>query len=181
MFLIEEKSKNKLLVKGTQISITESLADYSAVDYTLQYIFKKGTETADTFDCIPDGTDHLLEITPVQSTLLQTGYNICAMQVVNNSDPTEIIPIASLVIEFQPDPNTDNDARGFYLKVVEKLETAILALADKTMSSISIDGRSYTYKDLAELERSRVYYSEKAGVPSETQGRKRILVQFTNE
>lgn len=181
MFNIELLSKNNQFIKGTQIELTESIADYSASDYTLKYIFKKATEPPNEFDTIPDGTDHLLTITPTESASLATGYNICNIYAINNSDSTEIIPLASLVINVLPDPNTDNDARSFELKVLDKIETAILALADKTMSSISIDGRSYTYKDLAELERNRLHYKSLAGIPGSETQRKRILTQFTNE
>lgn len=181
MYQIEEKSKNKLLVKGSIIEIVESLADYSASEYKLNYIFKKGTEDVNEFETIPSGTDHLLTISAEDSAQLKTGYNICQIQAISKVDEEEIIPIANLVIEFQPDPRTENDARSFELKIVEKTETAILALADKTMSSISIEGRSYTYNDLDILERRRRYYLDLAGVPSTKQQRKRILVRFTND
>lgn len=181
MYQIEEKSKSKLLIKGTTLEVLESLSDYSALEYKLNYIFKKGTETADEFETIADGSDHLLVISASDSAQLQTGYNICIIQAINLTDPTEIIPVANLVIEFQPDPNTENDARSFELKIIEKTEQAILALSDKTMSSISIEGRSYTYLDLDLLERRRRYYMDLAGLPSTKQQRKRILAQFTNE
>lgn len=183
MFSIEEKSQNKLLIAGTQLEITESLADYSASEYKLNYIFKKSTNPISEFETIADGSDHLLVISAEDSSTEfgAGGYYHCIIQAINLSDATEIIPIASLVVMFVGDASTVNDVRSFELKMVEKLETALLALADKTMSSISIDGRSYTYHDIASLESSRDYYKNKAGIKTETSGRKRILYKFTNE
>ena len=181
MFEIEDQSRNKLLLKGAEIVIYESASDYPATTHKLTYTLKKATEAAVSFDTVADGTQHLLDLTPVQSLTISTGYNVCSIVAVSLTDATEIIPIANLVVEFLPDPNTENDARSFYVKVLEKLEAAILLLADKTMSSISIDGRSYTYNDLGQLERMRDYYSNKAGIKSEQSGRKRILANFTNE
>ena len=181
MFNIEDQSRNKLLLKGALISISESVADYPASTHKLTYTFKKDTNSPASFDTAANGTEHLLELTAVQSLTISTGYNTCSIVAVSLTDATEIIPIANLVVEFLPDLNTENDARSFYVKVLEKLETAILLLADKTMSSISIDGRSYTYNDLGQLERMRDYYSNKAGIKSDQSGRKRILANFTNE
>ena len=181
MFEIEDQSRNRLLLKGTEIVIYQSAEDYPATTHKLTYIFKKATEAAVSFDTTADGSEHLLTLTPVNTLTLSTGYNSCTIVAVSLTDPTEIIPIANLVVEILPDLNTENDGRSFYVKVLEKLETAILLLADKTMSSISIDGRSYTYNDLGQLERMRDYYSNKAGIKSDNSGRKRILAQFTNE
>lgn len=181
MYDIEDKSRNRLLLKGNIISVTESVPDYPATTHFLKFTFKKGTDAAVDFDTTADGSDHLLEITAVQSLTISTGYNICIIQAISLTEATEIIPVANLVIEFIADPATENDSRSFYLKALEKLETAILLLADKTMSSISIDGRSYSYNQIAELERMRDYYQNKAGIKTETSGRKRILANFTNE
>lgn len=180
MFKIEEHSRDRKLIKGSVISITETIADYPATTHKLKYIFKKSTDAAVEFDTTADGSDHLLEISAANSLTISTGYNICNILAVSLTVATEIIPIANLVVEFQADPNTENDARSFYVKALEKIETAILLLADKTMSSVSIDGRTYTYLDIAQLERMRDYYSIKAGIKTETSGRKRILAQFTN-
>lgn len=181
MFKIEEHSRDRKLIKGSVISITETVADYPATTHKLNYIFKKAEESPVNFETTADGSEHLLEISAADSLTISTGYNICNILAVSLTDATEIIPIANLVIEFLPDPNTENDARSFYVKALEKIETAILLLADKTMSSVSIDGRTYTYLDLAQLERMREHYQIKAGVKTETSGRKRILAQFTND
>jgi len=181
LYQIEQDSRDRKIIKGSLIKIYDAVDSFSPSDYSLKYIFKKATTEPVEFDTSAEGGLHLLELSPAESLTVQTGYNVCTILAVSLTDPTEINPIANLVIEFLPDPNTENDARSFALRVVEKLETAILLLADKTMSSISIDGRSYAYKDLAEMERMRDYYSQKAGIKSDTQGRRRILTKFTNE
>ena len=181
MFEIEELSRDRKLIKGSLLDIYQAIDDYSPSTYFLRYTFKKATDAAVTFDTTADSGEHLLSLSASETLTISTGYNVCNIQAINTSDATEIIPIANLVIEWLPDPNTENDSRSFYLKVVEELETAILLLADKTMSSISIDGRSYTYNDLSNMERMRDYYQNKAGIKSDNAGRKRILAQFTNE
>lgn len=181
LFNIEAQSLEKLLIAGTLIKVSETVSEYPATTHKLNYIFKKGTSAYLEFDTTADGTDHLLEIEPADSADFESGYYHCIIQAISLTDATEIVPIASLILNFIADPLTANDSRSFELKIIDKLETAMLALADKTMSSVSIDGRSYSYNQLRELESMRDYYKNKAGIKTETSGRKRILANFTNE
>ena len=183
MFNIEAQSLEKLLIAGTQIEVSETVSDYPATTHKLNYVFKKGTEAYAEFETVADSSDHLLTITPAESAQVfyDGGYYHCIIQAISLTDATEIIPIASVILNWVPDPLTANDSRSFELKIIDKLETAMLALADKTMSSVSIDGRSYSYNQLRELESMRDYYKNKAGIKTETSGRKRILANFTNE
>ena len=63
--------------------------------------------------------------------------------------------------------------------MVEKLVTALYALASNTMASVAIDGRSYTYKDETEMIKRLEYWQSRAGVKGASK-RQRILTQFTN-
>lgn len=171
---IEKLSKNNQLIAGTRWEITESAVDYSSADYKLTYTFRNSSGVVKSFATTGD---HLLTISAQDTSLLQGGYYTLVVSAVSLTDPTVIYPIKSAVIYVQGDINV-SDSKSFYLKMVEKLETALLALADKTMDSVSIDGYTYNYKDIEKLEKMLDHYRSKAGIQS---GRKRILIQFTNQ
>lgn len=180
-FQIENKSKAQLLIAGTLWEIEQGAAGFSASTHKLIYTFKKGTAASVEFETEASGTSHLLTIEATDSASFAGGYYNCVIKAASLTDETEVIPLASIIINILPDPATSNDARSFAQKMVDKLETALLALADKTMSSISIEGRSYTYNNIQEMEGMRDYFATKAGIKNELSGRKRILTQFTND
>lgn len=181
MFTIEKLSTDGKLIAGTYWEVSQEVAEYPATSYKLQYILRKSTEAAFSAETIPDGELHLLTVDASVTTDLTGGNYHCLIYAISLDNETVIIPVASIVLYIHPDPLTSTDSRSFELKVIDKLETALLALADRTMSSISIDGRSYTYNDMAKMEQMRDYYKQRAGIKTENTGRKRILAKFSNE
>lgn len=180
MFAIEKASLNKQLIAGTRWEILEPEDVYSASEYKLIYLFRSINDTSPKSFETSSNNGHLLALTPEQTAQLAGGYynvNVFAKSLTDN----EIIyPYASVVVYVQGDINTSADTRSFYQKMVEKIETVLLSLAEKTMDSVSVEGMTYNYKDIEKLERLADYYRYKAGMNG-NQGGRRILIRFTNE
>lgn len=176
MFAIEEASIKKQLIAGTRWEITESGVDYSSSEYKLTYTFRN---TSGFLKSYSTTGEHLLSIPAADTSLFAGGYYSVIITAVSLTDSTIIYPVANLVVYIAGDINL-KDSRTFYHQMVEKLETAMLALADKTMDSVSIDGYSYQYRDMARLEQLAEYYRSKAGLKT-AQTSRRILIQFTND
>ncbi len=176
MFEIERLSKNNKLIAGTRWEITETDGDYPSAAYKLQYIFKNSSGLIKEYQSSANN-GHKLVISAEDTALLQGGYYTVLIKAISLTDSTLIYPVHQCIVYVNGDLLTSSDGRSFYLKMVEKLETVLLSLADKTMNSVSIDGVNYNYNDIDRIENLLQYYKYKAGIQD---GRiaKNILITF---
>ena len=167
------------LTAGRRWNWNETLSDYGASEYTLEIILKKADGTPVKITTSADGSDHEVDVAASETALIPAGYYVYSAYVFEIADTANIIQIETGLVEILPDPMQAGDVRTFAIKMVEKLETALYALASNTMASVAIDGRSYTYKDETEMIKRLEYWQSRAGVKGASK-RQRILTQFTN-
>lgn len=170
----------KSLIAGTKWNWSESISDYGADLYTLQIFLKKANGTLKTITTTPDGSSHQISASAAVTALYPFGSYTYHAVVYEIATPGNVISIERGIVEILPDLAIETDPRTFAMKMVDKLQTALLALSDKMMSSISIDGRSYTYANIDQLTNQLTYWESKAGIPG-TEKRQRIKFQFIND
>ena len=171
--------ENQKLVAGTLWNWEESVADYPASTHQLKYLLKKPNLTTIELAATANGDAHVITQTVIQTALYSnnSGWYVCQPIIVNRSDAADITDLGeSFLVEIFPDLNTKPDPRSFAMKMIDAIETSIYALAQKTMSSVSIEGHTYTYKDEDKLIERLNYWERKAGKYK----RKRTLIQFDN-
>lgn len=179
MFEIERLSKNNKLIAGTRWEILEPDGDYPSADYKLQYIFRNSNGVIKEYLSVSEN-GHKLVISAEDTALLQGGYYTVLIKAISLTNQNIIHPVYQCIVYVSGDLLTSSDGRSFYLKMVEKLETVLLSLADKTMNSVSIDGVSYNYNDIDKIENLLQYYKYKAGI-KDSRLAKNILITFKNQ
>ena len=170
---------NQKLTAGRRWYWEESLSDYAPSLYTLEIILKKADGSPAKITTSESSGNHLVDVAALTTAAFTAGYFVYSAYVFEIATPTNIIQIESGIVEILADPIQSGDVRTFAQKVVDKLEAVILAVSGNTMSSVSIDGRTYTYKDEMELIKKLEYWQAQAGL-SIRKKRQRILTQFTN-
>lgn len=164
------------LVAGLDWNWSESVSSYPASTHTLKYILKKGTNDPITLTSAADGEAHEFTIDDALTSTYESGYYIYTAYVMEIADNDALTVIGTGVIEIKKDLATVSDARTHALTMVDNLRATIISLSTKTMSDVTIEGRSYTYNDIEKLEKLLKYYERQAGLVK----RKRTLIQFSN-
>ena len=170
---------SKQLTAGRRWNWNETISSYGASEYTLEIILKKADGTPVKITTSADGSDHEVDVAALTTAQIPAGYYVYSAYVFEIADTSNIIQIETGLIDVLPDPMQAGDVRTLAIKMVEKLETAIYALASNTMASVAIDGRSYTYKDETQMIKRLEYWQSRAGIKGASK-RQRILTQFTN-
>lgn len=169
MLTIEQLSTDKKLLIGSRWEVKQVVADYNPAFYKLQYTFTRKNESKISFYTSASGDAHLLVINSKDTLMFNNGYYSLSIYAVSLVNEDLIYPIAVTAVNVIGD-------QDFCLDMLTKIEKALLQLADKTMGTVSVDGKTYAYKDIGELERLAEYYRDKAGIKSKRA--KRILLRF---
>lgn len=164
------------LVAGLDWNWSEAVSSYPASTHTLKYLLKKGTNNPITLTSAADGDSHEFTIDDDLTAAYESGYYSYTAFVMEIADNDVITVIGTGVVEIKKDLATVSDARTHALTMVENLRTTIEALSTKTMDSVSIEGRNYTYTDIEKLEAMLFRYERRAGIRK----KKRTLIQFSN-
>ena len=165
------------LVAGVDWDWEESVNDYPASTHQLKYLLKRANENTITLTASASGNSHVFEIDRAVTAAYPKGWYTYQAIIVSRTDATDIHEVgAPGLVQVYPDLTTEPDPRSFELQMVDKIKTALLALAEKTMSSVSIEGHTYTYKDEDKLISMLNYWERKSG----SKKRQRVLYQFDN-
>ena len=170
---------NQKLVAGTKWSWEESVAEYPASTHQLKYLLKRPNGTLIELAADANGDSHVITQTVTETAAYSnnSGWYVCQPIIVSRTVATGITELGeSFLVEIYPDLNTKPDPRSFAMKMIDAIETSIYALAQKTMSSVSFEGHTYTYKDEDKLLERLNYWETRAG----KRKRKRVLYQFDN-
>jgi len=167
------------LTAGRRWTWTESFYGYDPNDFTLEILLKKADGNPIKITT-SNNSGHLVDVSASTTAQILPGYYVYSAYVFEIAEPSSIIQVETGIVEVLPDPMQAGDVRTFAIKMVEKLEAALYALASNTMSTVAIDGRSYTYKDETELTKQLEYWQSRAGIKGASK-RQRILTRFTNQ
>lgn len=179
------------ITAGMGATWTRYLSEYPTADYTLTYAFRPidGSGPALTFDAAADGVaSHKLTLTPAQSaTLDPITYHVTGYV---TDDATAGVTtrdiVFSGVIEVAPDPSTatGGDLRSFARQMVDALRAGLKKLAAGTTNQITIQGKSWTHRSLAEMRAElnrweEIVRTEDDAARSSSQGpRKNVFIRF---
>jgi hypothetical protein len=166
---------------GFSVSWDKSLSDYPATDYLLTYVAAPiaGGE-AKTITCAASVNTHEARLTPAQAaqydagTYRLTGY---VSDIATDGETTKaVIYNGRLTVYASPYANVDT--RTFAESVLADLQQTYSALAGNRLTTATVNGRTYTNRDLADL-RSEIAAMESRVANDLGRKPKRILVKFT--
>lgn len=137
----------------------EDLTDYPPGTWTLRYFFKAPSANF-SFDATADGTAFAIARTAAQTAVYTAGvYQWFAFV----TDGTARHQVDEGTLEVLPDMGVAGnlDTRSTARKILEYLDAALVTAAQSNalMSSYSINGRSVTFRTVAELQQARDYWA----------------------
>ena len=150
-YTIPETEPGEILA-GDSLKWTKGLTDYPASTWTLTYhLFPRaGTGGKISITASADGENHSVSVVPATTADYLAGEYRWHSSV---SDGTDRYNVAEGDLTIRPDPAVEAtiDSRTFWRTVLDDLNGAYLRLAAQTITSASVNGRSYTLKDSGAL------------------------------
>lgn len=135
---------------GDTVKWTKALADFLATDgWTLKY-FIRGAKALD-LTAETSGTDFLSTISATDSAALDPGEYAWTARVSNGD---EVYTVGSGSFTITPDLSIQTegyDSRSQTKRTLDKLRDALEGLSSKKVASKTINGNTYTLKNLNEL------------------------------
>ncbi len=170
-------------VAGDTWTWKRTLADYLPSDgWVLTYALVK-TGKQITVTASDDSDDHLVEV--IASTTAAYDPGIYSWHsYVTNSSTSERYRVEKGAIEVLPDfatQQTGYDDRSFAKKMVDAIESALENFEAHGVTSISVDGRAYTYASRSEMHTDYNYWKARYNDSERKAGRGRgrsVQVRF---
>jgi hypothetical protein len=137
---------------GDTIAWTDTLADYPADVWTLEYVLFRFGQSAVKFAGVADGTDHAFAVTPTISAAIAPGEWMWSAHVSNVGGDRYTIDTGKVTVK--PDLAAavpGSDFRGPAETAYDNVVDAINRLSAREVASITVNGRTVTYKDLDSL------------------------------
>lgn len=152
-----EKEPEKL-TSGYSFEWTRSVSGKPTTDHTLRYVFRKLSGKGDpvTVDATGDGVEkYKVTLTPaVSSQLKAETYSLVGYifdDATAGATVKEIVFDGSVTVLPDPQAAAGEDRRGFARRMVDALRKAMEQLATGGLSSVSVNGKQYTRRNLAEV------------------------------
>ena len=139
------------------------LTDYDVDDYALSYALRLfGTGATEIeIAAVEDGSEYIVEVTAATTAGYTAGWYAWQAYITRSSDGERItIDRGRVEVIANRDAST-SDPRNHNRRMLDILETAIEALASKTVVSYSIADRQLAYADLPELREQRDIYARR--------------------
>jgi hypothetical protein len=154
------------LTIGYSSSWKITLANYSSTAYTLKYVLTPQREQQDTRNIIEitstaSGSAHLVTLLPVTTQNYKEGvydYTAYVIDIATSGATTKLV-VGSGCIEIKPDPLTDHsDRRTANQIILDNITEAIKKLSTGSISSASVNGKTFTKADIGELIKAQSFY-----------------------
>jgi hypothetical protein len=185
-----QTSEPTQLISGYSSEWQKRLPVYASSLYTLNYVLRnsQGKDLLQ-IEAESDGPNTFtVAITPAQSAGLAAGDYSLIGYVTDDATggATDKVVVFSGTITIKPDPLTaKGDLRSHNRRMVDLLRSALEKLAKGTVSNVTVNGKSYSKRSLAEVRMELARYEE-ALRQEESAARlganinpNRILVRFT--
>lgn len=159
---------------------TESLSDYSAADYTLQFVFKYQTLSPLIVNSAvnADGSSFDLAVTAAANSALTPGSHLWQARIISIADPTDITLYETGVINIYPDLATATDGRTYWQTIADEAKAAYKILINQVAESITLsNGKTINYANRMELLKIINHAEIKGGIKS---GKTRTFAKFIN-
>lgn len=146
------------IVKGDAYSFQVNDIDFPVGTWTAATIyFKHGTDAVRSFNGVVSGAYHLFTLTNSNTDTLFAGRNLVS---VSWSDGTYRGSSAWTEVNVLENPTAAGTSSSA-ATIVAAIETAMATLAGGTMQSVSVDGVSYTKRDLTQLQNQWVFWKSR--------------------
>lgn len=153
-------------ISGYSVTWERDLPDYPTASYTLVYAFRRingsGPVLVFSSEAGAGLTTHVLTLTPAQSaTLAADTYSVVGYVVDDATNGTTTkAQVFGGTITVQPDPATatTGDRRSHVRRMVENLQTALEKLTRGTIVTMSVQGKTWTQRNLSELRAELARY-----------------------
>ena len=168
---------------GDSIKWTRDFSDYPAGTWTLSYSFLPlaGGGTVITFDATADGTTHLVNVSPADSSAWLAGEYSGQAYVTDGTDRYQVwMGNIEILPNYQGSGSIDTRTKA--RKILDFIDASFEKLVQKQTVAATIEGVQLQFRSLKELQEARNYWSpvvanEEAAAGT---GRKRaILAVFT--
>lgn len=135
---------------GDSIQWLRSLPDFPAPEWTLKYVLLSATDKIEIVSTADNG-DHKVNVSSSVSKDYKPG-NYTFTGYVEDSEG-ERHTLFRRMMEVKPDLVSleSKDGRSFAERTLAKVESAISQLADRTLTTASINGQNYTHQDIEKL------------------------------
>ena len=146
----------RIIRSGDFLTWRRQLASYPASDgWTLRYVLISKLESSkQEITATADGDDHLVEVTSAVTAGYRPGeYRLFGF--VEKDGKRHTLLESRTTVEPNPEALEIKDLQSFAEKTLVLVEEALTKLADKGLSSASINGQSYTRQDIDKLRNWR--------------------------
>lgn len=155
---------------GDTLTWKRSLSDYPASSWVLSYRLTSTTAQLATIAASADGDDHLVSVAPATTAAWAAGdYELRgqAYNATTGAKHTVFVADVKILADLMAENASGNDQRSHAVKTLAAIEATILTLAGGTNATISVDGETYSRKNLEELERVRGRYRTEVAAEEE--------------
>lgn len=168
------------ITAGDSVSWNKTLGDYPANVYNLKYRLAPIAGGATTeISASANGTTHEIRLTPADTDTYNPGdYRLIPVVTdIANSGATVTKTLETTRLTVSPAADSELDLRTNAELTIAELRETYRKLARNTISSATVNGRTYNRNSMADLRAEIVYWENK--VANEQGGaRKYIAVQF---
>lgn len=172
------------ITAGDTLKWTQALDDFPASLYTLVYrLLPESGGTPIEIESTADGETHSVTVDAKDSADYVAGAYRMVAYVFDIETEAERYTQTALAgrVTILPDPasSTVADQRSESEKMLASLKTAYSALVAKNVSATTIDGNTYTLRNLDELQRQIAYWTRKVAAETmDTEGGNNVYVRF---
>lgn len=161
---------------GYSVQWDKTLSDYPPASYNLVYTLAPlagGPVT--TITPTESGSTYQVRVTPEQSGAWSPGTYILTGYV---TDGTDLFDVYHERLEVLAGPASTEDRRSFAQKMVDQLAETYKALAGNSISQASVNGKTYTKRDMEAVRREIVYWENQVRNETGAGSTRRIKVHF---
>lgn len=167
---------------GNSVYWDKLISDYPASSYLLTYslIPVAGGESF-TFAASASVSTHQVRLTPAQTSAYNAGdYRLIGtLTDISTSGITTKISLDPLRVSVRPQATSTADRRTFAEITLQNLQDTYAKLSKNTLTSATINGRTYNKNKLLELREEIIYWRNQVRSESSSTGAvKQIAIQF---
>lgn len=165
---------------GNTVNWNKSLSDYPADEYLLSYALVpiSGGEAYE-FSASASGELHLIRLSPATTNGYEAGeYSLIpTVTDLDTSGATTKITLDPIRVEIYPAATSEVDRRTYAEQIVQDLQDTYKKLAANSIQSATVNGRTYTRNNLADIRAEIIYWEQQ--VSNESGGAvRRVAVEF---
>jgi hypothetical protein len=188
--MIQNQEPQKLIA-GYSVSWRKHLPAYASALFTLQYLLRRsGGNDSKLLTASPDSAfSYLIEASPSDTADLTAGDYSLTGYVTDDATGGQNIKdvVFAGMLTVLPDPvSATGDQRSFYQQMVVQLRATLLKLSSGTIATASVNGKSYTQRDLAQVRAELARFEELLANEQikdrlgDNVNPNRIMIRFTN-